>query len=161
MWADSVGTVFVLENEQALFILVTPHQCIKWRTKKSYLNIIWWTFSSLLSSHFLPRLIYREWRRVALNRNWLSWHPYVIATRLLSLCMESTVAHFTTLGAQKFMNRATRICINFCSSSNYVATRARGKWLTLGAKYRVFWAVSSAKFWVGPQKPDFQPYEAP
>ena len=73
----------------------------------------------------------------------------------------STVAHFTTLGARKFMNRATRICINFCSSSNYVATRARGKWLTLGAKYRVFWAVSSAKFWVGPRKPDFQPYEAP
>ena len=83
------------------------------------------------------------------------------STEIRSAAVGSTVAHFTTLGAQKFMNRATRICINFCSSSNYVATRARGKWLTLGAKYRVFWAVSSAKFWVGPRKPDFQPYEAP
>merc|ERR1711894_462466 len=69
----------------------------------------------------------------------------------------STVAHFTTLGARKFMNRATRICINFCSSSNYVVTRARGKWLTLGAKYRVFWAVSSAKFWLGARKSNVQP----
>ena len=39
----------------------------------------------------------------------------------------STVAHFTTLGARKFMNRTTRICINFWPSSNYVVTRARGK----------------------------------
>ena len=72
----------------------------------------------------------------------------------------NTVAHFTALGAQKFMNRATRICINFCSSSNHVATKARGKLLTLGAKYHVFWPVLSAKFWVGPRKPDFRPYQA-
>ena len=57
----------------------------------------------------------------------------------------STVAHFTTLGAQMLMNRAIRIWVIFCSSSNYVSTRARGKWLTLGAKYRVFLAGVECK----------------
>ena len=39
----------------------------------------------------------------------------------------SIVAHFTTLRARKFMNRATRICINFWPSSYYVDTRAQSK----------------------------------
>ena len=42
-------------------------------------------------------IIYREGRRVALNRNWLSWHPYVIATRLLSLCMPTQLMSFSHL----------------------------------------------------------------
>ena len=91
----------------------------------------------------------------------LMYSSKAVCTESRFAAVGSTVAHFTTLGARKFTNRATRICINFCSSSNYVATRARGKWLSLGAKYRVFWPVSSAKLWVGPRKPDFQPYEAP
>ena len=39
----------------------------------------------------------------------------------------SIVAHFTTLRAQKFMNRATRICINLSPSSYYVDMRAQSK----------------------------------
>ena len=39
----------------------------------------------------------------------------------------SIVAHFTTLGAWKYMYRATRICINFLPNSNYEATRAQSK----------------------------------
>ena len=72
----------------------------------------------------------------------------------------STVAHFTTLRAQKFMKRATRICINFCHSSNYVATRAQSKWLTFRANYCVDAALFRAIFWFGPRKSNLQPYEA-
>ena len=53
-----------------------------------------------------------------------------------------------------------RNCINFCPSSNYVATRAQRKWLTFRANFCVDQHFSGAKFCRSPRNANSQPYEA-
>ena len=94
---------------------------VSYRTSKS------WSRQCLLCSHKGPE-------QIAYSESKLSCWSELFRRKILGRSTEcqftaiwSTADHFITLRARKYINRATRICINFWPSSYYVDTRAQSK----------------------------------